>query len=190
MGASWSYIDFPGLSCGWCDLLFIFILAFGLEIVANSSDIVGRPNFAESNGPLFIGYSFIIPYRIPSTRYYLPVILCPDHTNSLVIFVAVVACNHLMLSLRDAAGRPNSTERPSYSLSRFSRPTTDVIFIQQASDITGSNDDQPRTILPAEHDVPADWNHKQSNLGQNPGSWHEIQFPGDSAARVMSFEKD
>jgi len=39
----------------------IFILAFALEIVANSSDVVGRPHFIVSNSPLLIGYSFIIP---------------------------------------------------------------------------------------------------------------------------------
>jgi len=38
----------------------IFIHPFGLEIVANSSDVVGRPKFIVSNSPLLIGYSFII----------------------------------------------------------------------------------------------------------------------------------
>ena len=97
--------------------------------------------------------------------------------------MSVVACNHLILSLREAAGRPNSTEPSSYSLSN--RPTTDIIFVQQASDVTDSYDYQSQTILPAE----ADWNHKQSGLEQNPGSWHEVQSPGDPTARV-SLEKD
>ena len=39
----------------------VFILAFCLEIVANTSNLVGKPHFSVSRKLLLIEYSFIIP---------------------------------------------------------------------------------------------------------------------------------
>lgn len=39
----------------------VFILAFCLEIVANSNNLVGPLHFTVSSEPLLIGYSFILP---------------------------------------------------------------------------------------------------------------------------------
>ena len=63
----------------------------------------------------------------------------------------VIACNHLMLYLREVAGRPTSTEPPSDSLSR---PTTHTLFKLQASDITYTHDDPSQSISLAKRGVP------------------------------------
>ena len=89
-----------------------------------------------------------------------------------------------MLSLREAASRPNSMEPLSYSLSRHTRLTTDVMLIHHVSDVTRSSDDLSETIQPAEHDVSADWDHKQDVPGQKLGAWYEMRSSDDSTARV------
>ena len=163
----------------------VFIIAFSLEMFANTNDVVCRLYLTVSNSPSLIGYSFIIPSWIPSTWQCLQVILCSDQTNSAAISVSVVACNHLMLSLRKAANPPNSREPPSQLLTVATRPTTDVRFIPQASDVTYSYDDRSETPQPTEYDESAVWNHKQSNLEQNLSEWHEMKTSGDSTARVL-----
>lgn len=89
-----------------------------------------------------------------------------------------------MLSLREAASRPNSTEPLSYSLSRHTRHTADVVLIHRVSDVTHSSDDLSQTIQPAEHNGSADWNHKEDDLGQKLSAWYEMRSSGDSTARV------
>ena len=39
----------------------VFIIAFSLEMFANTNDVVCRLYFTVSNSPSLIGYSFIIP---------------------------------------------------------------------------------------------------------------------------------
>ena len=78
-----------------------------------------------------------------------------------------------MLSLREAASNPDSTE--PLSLLEHTRLTTGVMLIQRASGVTNSCDGRSESIQPAEHDVPADWNHKQDDLEQKLGDWYEME---------------
>ena len=95
----------------------------------------------------------------------------PDHTNSLAVCVAVVACNHLMLSLKEASGRPStSMETVSYS---FSRPTN-VIFADQASDVTCAYVDQLQTVPLPKHNGSTNWDHQQNKLGQELDTAHMV----------------
>ena len=73
---------------------------------------------------------------------------------------SVIACNHLMLYLKEAASRPTSTEPASYTLSR---PTTDTTFTRYGSDTAYSCDDRSQAI-------PLPKRHAQS-------TWHELQLP-------------
>lgn len=82
-----------------------------------------------------------------------------------------------MLSLREAASSPDATE----SLSEHTRLTADVVLIQHASGVTDSCDDRLESIQPAEHDISANWHHKQGDLGQKSGDWYEMN---SSTARV------
>ena len=160
----------------------VFIIAFSLDMFANTNDTVCRLYLTVSNRHSLVEYSFIIPSWIPRTWKYLQVGLYSDQTNSVVVSMNVVACNHLMLSLRKAA---NSREPPSQSLTVATRPTTDVKSIPQASDVTSSYDDRSETPQPTEYDESAVWNHKQGNLEQKPSEWHEMKSSDGSTARVL-----
>jgi len=100
-----------------------------------------------------------------------------DYTNSVVICVSVVACNHLMLSLREAAGYPTSLEPLSYSLSQ---PTADLILIPRVFGGTHSCDDLSQEVPLPKHGV---LNHARDNLGRKLGTWHEMQPSSGSAVR-------
>ena len=163
----------------------VFIIAFSLDMVANTNDVVCRFYLTVSNRHSLVEYSFIIPSWIPSTWKYLHVGLYSDRTNSVVVSMNVVACNHLMLSLRKAANSPNSREPPSQLLTVATRPTTDVKFISQASDVTSSYDDRSEAPQPAEYDESAVWNDKQGNPEQTPSEWHEMKTSDGSTARVL-----
>jgi len=94
--------------------------------------------------------------------------LYPDRANSFAVCVGVVACNHLVLSLREGAHGPTSMARAT----SFPRRTTGVVFAAQSSNATLSYVDQLQTIsLPKS----TDWNRKQGNLGQKQGTWHEMR---------------
>ena len=67
----------------------------------------------------------------------------PDHTDSFIICVNVVACNHLMLSLIKAGRRHTTVETLSHSLPR---PKTDGMFAPQISGITDAKIRLPKTI--------------------------------------------
>ena len=87
-----------------------------------------------------------------------------------------------MLSLREAASNPDSTE--PLSLSEHTRLTTDIVLMQHTSGVTSSCDDRSELIQPAEPDVSADsadWHHKQGALAQTLGDWYEMK---SSTARV------
>ena len=162
----------------------LFIIVFSLAMVANANDVVCRLYLTVSNTHSLIEYSFIIPSWIPSTWKYLQVGLYSDQTNSVATSINVVACNHLMLSLRKAANSPNSREPPSQSLTVATRPTTDLTFIPHASDVTYSYDDRSATPQPTEYDESAVWNHKQGNPEQKPSEWHEMKTSDGSTASV------
>jgi len=49
------------LLVGGAAYYFLFVLAFGLELVANSSSEVGSLHLSMSSQALLMGYSFIIP---------------------------------------------------------------------------------------------------------------------------------
>jgi hypothetical protein len=127
---------------------------------------------AVSSSPLPAGYSFILPYRTPSMRRCFAVPPYSDHTNSSVLCACVIACNHLMLYLREAARRPTSTEPPSCLPSR---PTTDVVF---APHDTHSYDDRSQTTPLRKHDA--------QNPGRKPGTSHELEPSSRFTSRVSS----
>ena len=187
---SWVHVGtmplFRALVLDGATYYLLFIIIFSLDMAANTNDVVCRLYLTVSNTHSVIEYSFIIPSWIPSTWQYPQVGLYSDQTNSVAVSMNVVACNHLMLSLRKAAKSPNSGEPPSQSLSVATRPTTDLTFIPQASGVTYSYDDRSETPRPAESAV---WNYKQSNPEQKPSEWHEMKSSEDSTARVL-LEKD
>ena len=186
---SWVHVGpmplFRALVLDGATYYLLFIIIFSLAMVANANDVVCRFYPTVSNTHSVIEYSFIIPSWIPSTWQYPQVGLYSDQTNRVAISMNVVACNHLMLSLRKAANSPNSREPPSQSLSVATRPTTDLTFIPQASGVTYSHDDRSETPRPAEYDESAVWSHKQSNQEQKPSEWHEMKSPDDPTARVL-----
>ena len=87
----------------------------------------------------------------------------------------------------EAGRRHTSMERLSYS---FPRPKTDGIFAPQASDIINTDAGQSRTIPLPQHHESTDSNHEQNNLTRNPGTLHEMQPVGGSAALRVSLEMD
>ena len=101
----------------------------------------------------------------------------PDHPNSLVICVNVIACNHLILSLKEAGGCVTSS-KPI--------PPSDVVFATQTSDMTHTYDTRSKAISLPQHDVSTDWDIE---IHQTPklGAWHEMQPVRGSTTRV-SFE--
>src|SRR5258706_2757372 len=103
--------------------------------------------------------------------------LCPDHTISSVFCASVIACNHLVLYLREAASRPTSTGPLSYSISR---PTSDAVFIGHDSDHT-SYDDQSLPNPLRKHNAP--------NLGLRSGTSDELQ-PSSRPTLQASLEAD
>ena len=144
---------------------FILALAFALQIFASMNNKVGGHHLLMFDGPLPIGYSFTMPWWIPSMWRCLAFAQYPDRTNSFAISVGVVACNHLMLSLKEALSRPTSTER----LTSFSRHTTGVAFAAQASNATSFGTDQLETIQSTDQD------YKRRNPGWKPGTWNEMR---------------
>jgi len=129
---------------------------------------------------------FILTFSLEIVANTSDILYYPIVDTNLVICVTVVACNHLVLSLKEAASRPTSTEPLSISHS-LSRRTTSVILVSQASGVTDSYDDRSQTISLAERDASTNW--KQSDVEQKAGTSYETQSSSGSTARV-SFEMD
>jgi len=164
---------------------FVLALTSSLNIVATMNSEVGAlHSVVPSTLYLIIEYSSTIPSWTPSMPRCVAVTSRPNSTNSFIICVNVVACNHLMLSLMEAGRRHTSMERPSYSLPRL---TTSSIFAPQAPDITNT---QSRTLPLSQPRWPTDSNHEQNNLEQNLGTLHEMQPVHDSTVSRVSLEMD
>ena len=121
---------------------FVLALAFALQIFASMNNEVGGNHLLTIDRLLPVRYSFTMPWWTPSMWRCLAFAQYPDCTNSFVICVGVVACNHLMLSLKEALNRPTSME----PLTSFSRHTTRVASAAQASNATSSDTGQLETI--------------------------------------------
>jgi len=106
------------------------------------------------------------------------ILLYPDHTNSFVLCASVIACNHLMLYLREAARGPTSTEPLSFPLSR---PTSDVIFTPHEPDVTYSYGGRSQMTPLRKH-------HAQ-NMGQKLDASPEQQ-PSSRPTLRVSLEMD
>ena len=120
----------------------VLALAFALQIIASMTNEVGGHHPIKSNKALPVGYSFTTPWWTPSMWRCLAIAQYPDRTNSFAVCVGVVACNHMMLSLKEVLSGPVLTE-PSISVSRH---TTGVVFAARASNTTLSYTDQLQTI--------------------------------------------
>jgi len=103
--------------------------------------------------------------------------------TNFAVCVGVIACNHLMLSLRE------TRDHPMKPFSGFSQHITDVAFAPQTSDIAYTYVGPSQTIPPPQHDVSINWNQEQVNLAQKPGIWHEMRPYRGPTARVP-FEMD
>jgi hypothetical protein len=147
---------------------FVLALAFALQILASMTDEVGAHHPVTFNRPLPVGYSFTMPWWTPSMWRCLSIAQYLDRTNSFAVSVGVVACNHLMLSLKEALDRPVLTEPPT----SFSRHTTGVAFVAQASNATSSYADELQTISLTKS---PDRDHKQRNQGRKLGTWNEMR---------------
>lgn len=98
-----------------------------------------------------------------------------------MVCVGVVACNHLILSLREAGGRPLSVAPLSYSVSQH---TTNDASAFQSSDITNTHPNGSNPIQLPQHSVSTDSDHKEINLTRKPGTWHEMRPVRVSTTRV------
>jgi hypothetical protein len=148
----------------------VLSLTFGLAIIASMSNEVRGHHLLAFNRPLPAGYSFTIPWWTPSMWQCLAVLQYPDRVNSVAVCVGVVACNHLMLSLREEVQNRPTLMGPLSS--SYGRSTTGLVFAAKASNATSSDADQLQTIsLPGSTDRKG----KQPNLGQKLGTWHEMQ---------------
>jgi hypothetical protein len=94
--------------------------------------------------------------------------------------LGVVACNHLILSLREARDRPISMG----PLSTFSQHTTNRTLAPQASDITHTYVDRAKTIPLYQRNISTDWDRKQEDLAREQGSWHEMLPSGGSTTQT------
>lgn len=78
----------------------------------------------------------------------------------------VIACNHLILSLREAGG-PSTSMKPLSG----SRYLSDIAFTTSEIEYAYPN----RSILPSQRDLSTDWNHGQTKLTRNLSAWTEMQ---------------
>jgi hypothetical protein len=150
---------------------FALALAFGLHILASMSSEVGNLHLDRVRLTLTRGIQLYYPIVDTKCVRTLEVTSYPDHTNSFVIFVGVVACNHLMLSLREEA-----LEHPTSMglLPPLPPRTMDVVFPPQAPGVTHTYSDRSQNIPLYKRGASTAWNDEQVNMRRTQVTWHEM----------------